>query len=45
MLFADDTNVLFSNADLIVLQDTLNSELEKVSNWLIDGFHSDVIKW
>ena len=35
ILFADDTNVLFSNADFNVLQDILNSELEKVSNWLM----------
>ena len=35
MLFADDTNVLFSNADFNMLQDILNSELEKVSNWLM----------
>ena len=35
ILFADDTNVLFSNADFNMLQDILNSELEKVSNWLM----------
>ena len=32
ILFADDTNVLFSNADFNMLQDLLNSELKKVSN-------------
>lgn len=35
ILFADDTNVLFSNADFNMLRDILNSELEKVSNWLM----------
>ena len=35
ILFADATNVLFSNADFNMLQDILNSELEKVSNWLM----------
>ena len=35
ILFADDTNVLFSNADFNMLQDILNSELEKVSHWLM----------
>ena len=32
ILFAGDTNVLFSNADFNMLQDLLNSELKKVSN-------------
>ena len=31
--FSDDTDVLFSDLDM--LQDILNSELEKVSNWLM----------
>ena len=35
ILFADATNVLFSNADFNMLQDILNSELEKVSNWVM----------
>ena len=32
VLFADDANVLFSNAAFNMLQDILISELEKVSN-------------
>ena len=35
ILFADDTNVFFSDKDIDRLQSTLNSELDKVSNWLI----------
>ena len=35
ILFADDTNVLFSNADFNMLQYILNSEREKLSNWLM----------
>ena len=33
ILFADHIDVLFSDLDM--LQDILNSELEKVSNWLM----------
>ena len=35
ILFTEDTNVLFSNADFNMLQDILNSEFEKLSNWLM----------
>ena len=34
-LFADDTCIFYSHKNKIVLENTLNSELAKVSNWLI----------
>ena len=33
-MFADDTNLLFSNCDIPVLFATVNSELYKVNQWL-----------
>ena len=35
ILIADYTNVIFSNTDLNMLQDILNSEFDKAPNWLI----------
>ena len=35
ILFADDTNILYSNKNIDILYETLNNELEKVSKWLI----------
>ena len=35
ILIADYTNVIFSNTDLNMLQDILNSEFDKALNWLI----------
>ena len=34
-LFADDTNIYFENASLKTLERTINTELKKLSNWLI----------
>ncbi len=34
-LFADDTSILYANENLDVLEDVINSELEKVSLWLL----------
>lgn len=34
ILFADDTNLFYSNKDLEMLNDTINSELAKISDWL-----------
>jgi hypothetical protein len=33
VLFADDTNILFSHQDPKILQDTINNELLHISNW------------
>ena len=33
VLFADDTNIFYSHKDLKILNDTLNIEISKVSNW------------
>ena len=35
ILFADDTNILYSNKNIDILYETLNNELEEVSKWLI----------
>ena len=35
ILFADDTNILYSNKNIDILYETLNNELEKVSKLLI----------
>ena len=34
-LFADDTSILLANKNLDVLEQVVNSELEKVSEWLL----------
>lgn len=34
-LFADDTSILYSNRNLHVLAQTVNNELNKVSDWLV----------
>ena len=34
VLFADDTNLLFSHKDFNVLIDNINTELPKITNWL-----------
>ena len=34
-LFADDTSLLYSHDNLSVLESTINTELIKVSNWLV----------
>ena len=33
MLFADDTNLFYSNKNLVKLTDTVNAELKKASAW------------
>ena len=33
ILFADDTNLFYSNRDIVTLMSTLNAELHKLSNW------------
>ena len=33
VMFADDTNIFFSGKNLITLTATINSELDKISNW------------
>lgn len=33
-LFADDTNLLYANKNLKILEETVNNELANVSNWL-----------
>ena len=33
ILFADDTNILFSNPDPIILESLINTELKEISNW------------
>ena len=33
IIFADDTNILFSHKDPIQLQDLINTELKNISNW------------
>ena len=35
ILFADDTNILYSNKNVDILYETLNNELENVFRWLI----------
>lgn len=37
ILFADDTNVFYSNKNLHTLETTINNELSKVQNWLNDN--------
>ena len=32
--FADDTNVMFQGRDILNIQDTVNTELVKLSNWI-----------
>ena len=34
ILFADDTNVFYSNNDINILQEVINKELKKLSLWL-----------
>ena len=34
-LFAEDTSLFFSNPNLNVIEDTVNAELGKISDWLI----------
>ena len=34
IMFADDTNLIFSNCDIPVLFATVNSELSKINQWL-----------
>ena len=33
-LFADDTNILYADKNLSVLEQTVNTELHKLYNWL-----------
>ena len=35
ILFADDTNALLEGYDIMTLEQALNTEISKVSNWLI----------
>ena len=35
ILFADDTNALLASNDIMTLEQALNTEISKVSNWLI----------
>ena len=35
ILFADDTNVFFAGKNIEMLSKTMNTEIDKVSNWLI----------
>ena len=34
-LFADDTNALLASNDIMTLEQALDTEISKVSNWLI----------
>ena len=34
-LFADDTSILFANKNLDIIEQTVNSQLTKVSEWLL----------
>lgn len=45
ILFADDTNIFVSNGSWTALEETINTELRKVSNWFFaNGFTLNLAK-